>query len=231
MKLPKISYDPISKLIDLLVDAGIDKIKEKTDRSAKVIAIRKQLNLGAEKPLADDFDGVYAFTLAKYYEGDYPKAILEFFGDSIIKDAFQRSFEQRNNEIIEDKTENFLDWNNLGKRFQKLDIQPQAQFKGFQELFYESIELTKRPIDFVHSHRDDDLDADIFSLREEVEEIKEGKEQVLPPPFTLPPIDISKFSLGVYRDVTPLAWGRRFHDRRFVSEAALRLIAEHGGTE
>ena len=79
MKLPSISYDPISKLIDLLVDAGIDKMKEKADRSAKVIAIRKQLNLGAEKPLADDFDGVYAFTLAKYYEGDYPKAILEFF--------------------------------------------------------------------------------------------------------------------------------------------------------
>jgi hypothetical protein len=32
-----------------------------------------------------------------------------------------------------------------------------------------------------------------------------------------------------YRDVTPLSWGQRFHDRKFVSEPALRLIAERGG--
>ena len=29
-----------------------------------------------------------------------------------------------------------------------------------------------------------------------------------------------------YRDVTPLSWGDRFHDRSFVSEPAMRLIAE-----
>lgn len=32
-----------------------------------------------------------------------------------------------------------------------------------------------------------------------------------------------------YRDVTPLGWGNRFHDRGFVSESAMRLIAERGG--
>jgi len=32
-----------------------------------------------------------------------------------------------------------------------------------------------------------------------------------------------------YRDVTPLSWGERFHRRVFVSEPAMRLIAEHGG--
>ncbi|MCM3872861.1 MAG: ankyrin repeat domain-containing protein [Pyrinomonadaceae bacterium] len=32
-----------------------------------------------------------------------------------------------------------------------------------------------------------------------------------------------------YRDVTPLSWGKRFHARVFVSEPALRLIAERGG--
>lgn len=32
-----------------------------------------------------------------------------------------------------------------------------------------------------------------------------------------------------YRDVTPLAWGRRFHDQDWVSEPAMRLIAERGG--
>ena len=34
-----------------------------------------------------------------------------------------------------------------------------------------------------------------------------------------------------YRDVTPLAWGERFHRRIFVSEPAMRLIAERGGGE
>ncbi len=36
-------------------------------------------------------------------------------------------------------------------------------------------------------------------------------------------------SVHEYCDVTPLAWGARFHDREFVNEAAMRLIAERGG--
>lgn len=36
-------------------------------------------------------------------------------------------------------------------------------------------------------------------------------------------------ALYEYRDVTPLAWGRRFHRQEFVSEPAMRLIAERGG--
>jgi hypothetical protein len=36
-------------------------------------------------------------------------------------------------------------------------------------------------------------------------------------------------SLREYRDVTPLAWGERFHDPLFVNHAAMRLIAERGG--
>jgi len=32
-----------------------------------------------------------------------------------------------------------------------------------------------------------------------------------------------------YRDVTPLAWGERFHDRSFVTKPAMQLIAERGG--
>jgi ankyrin repeat protein len=34
-----------------------------------------------------------------------------------------------------------------------------------------------------------------------------------------------------YRDVTPIAWGARFHDRDVVNELAMRLIAERGGHE
>jgi hypothetical protein len=32
-----------------------------------------------------------------------------------------------------------------------------------------------------------------------------------------------------YRDVTPLAWGERFHDQHWVNPAAMRLISERGG--
>jgi ankyrin repeat protein len=32
-----------------------------------------------------------------------------------------------------------------------------------------------------------------------------------------------------FRDVTPLSWGRRFHRKEFVSEPAMKLIAERGG--
>jgi hypothetical protein len=36
-------------------------------------------------------------------------------------------------------------------------------------------------------------------------------------------------TLHDYRDVTPISWGRRFHNQLFVSEPAMRLIAERGG--
>jgi ankyrin repeat protein len=36
-------------------------------------------------------------------------------------------------------------------------------------------------------------------------------------------------SMHEYRDVTPLSWGERFHDRDWVSPAAMRLIEERGG--
>jgi hypothetical protein len=36
-------------------------------------------------------------------------------------------------------------------------------------------------------------------------------------------------TLHEYRDVTPLAWGQRFHNQAFVNPAALRLLAERGG--
>lgn len=38
-------------------------------------------------------------------------------------------------------------------------------------------------------------------------------------------------SMHEYRDVTPLAWGRRFHDQDWVSGPVMRLIAERGGRE
>ena len=36
-------------------------------------------------------------------------------------------------------------------------------------------------------------------------------------------------SMHEYRDVTPLAWGERFHDRTWVSTPVMQLIAERGG--
>ncbi len=34
-----------------------------------------------------------------------------------------------------------------------------------------------------------------------------------------------------YHDVTPIAWGRRFHDQDWVSPSVIRLLAERGGRE
>jgi hypothetical protein len=36
-------------------------------------------------------------------------------------------------------------------------------------------------------------------------------------------------SMHEYRDVTPLSWGKRFHEQAWVNHAAMRLIAERGG--
>jgi len=36
-------------------------------------------------------------------------------------------------------------------------------------------------------------------------------------------------TLHTYNDVTPLEWGRQFHNRSFVDKAAMKVIAAHGG--
>jgi hypothetical protein len=38
-------------------------------------------------------------------------------------------------------------------------------------------------------------------------------------------------SVHEYKHVTPLGWGRAFHEQSYVSQAAMKLIAERGGTE
>ena len=38
-------------------------------------------------------------------------------------------------------------------------------------------------------------------------------------------------SVHEYRDVTPLGWGRQFHDQSYVSHLVVRLLAERGGHE
>ena len=41
--------------------------------------------------------------------------------------------------------------------------------------------------------------------------------------------DYDDRALHAHREVTPLAWGQRYHDLRCASEAAMRLVAERGG--
>jgi ankyrin repeat protein len=36
-------------------------------------------------------------------------------------------------------------------------------------------------------------------------------------------------SMHEYRDLTPMSWGKRFHDQAWVNRAAMTLIAERGG--
>jgi hypothetical protein len=38
-------------------------------------------------------------------------------------------------------------------------------------------------------------------------------------------------SVHEYRDVTPLGWGRQFHDQSYVSQPVVRMLAERGGHE
>ena len=38
-------------------------------------------------------------------------------------------------------------------------------------------------------------------------------------------------SVHEYRNVTPLGWGRAFHEQSYVASAAMSLISERGGTE
>jgi len=143
-------------LIATAFDQILEHAKEKGKRSDKILKVLNAIGLKQDAPPTNDFDGVYAFTLV-VYGMDKPKPILEFFRNEFIKDAFRKSFEQRDLSILEKETNNFLDWNDIGKEILATDYDPRREFAEFQEQFISAAKLTRTVQEVIVDQKLDDV--------------------------------------------------------------------------
>ncbi len=131
------TIDLLAIAIELIAGEGLEFVKDKAKRKEGVLRVLNKLRFKLNSPLTNDFDGVYAYTLV-LYGIDKPKPILEFFRHEFIKSAFRKSFKQQDESVLEEETENFLDWNEIGKELIKLDYDPRREFAEFRKQFIEA---------------------------------------------------------------------------------------------
>jgi len=150
-------------LIATAFDLILEHAKEKGKRSDKILKVLNAIGLKQDAPPSNDFDGVYAYTLV-VYGIEKPKPILEFFRHEFIKSAFRKSFEQRDLSILEKETENFLDWNDIGKDILAIDYDPRREFAEFQEQFIEAAKLTRTVQEVIVDQKLDDFSEKLTEL-------------------------------------------------------------------
>ncbi len=147
-------------LIATALDQILELAKEKGKRSEKILKALNAIGLKQDAPLDKGFDGVYAYTLV-IYGIDKPRPILEFFRHQFIKNAFWNSFNKRDLSILEEETENFLDWNEIGKDILAIDYDPKREFSEFREQFITATKLTRSVQEVLVDHKLEDISGDI----------------------------------------------------------------------
>ncbi len=202
--------DPISIAAELIAGEGLEFVKDKAKRKEGVLRVLSKLGFSIDAPPANDFDGVYAYTLV-VYGVDKPKPVLEFFRHEFIKSAFRKSFERRDSSILEEETENFLDWNEIGKDILAMDYYPRREFVGFREQFITAAKLTRTVHEVLVDQVLEDISSDIQELptlediHTELSPLDQKLNQILEivaeqgrrekvAPFILPQLDISNFT-------------------------------------
>jgi hypothetical protein len=167
--------DLIAAAFELIVGQGFELAKDKAKGSERTLKILDAIGLKQDAPPANDFNGVYAYTLV-VYGIDKPKPILEFFRHQFIKDAFWESFGKRDSSILEEEAVNFLDWNEIGKEILAIDYDPKREFTEFRELFITSAKLTRTVQEVLVDHKLDDLSSKLDDHFESLSGIMQREE-------------------------------------------------------
>ncbi len=161
-------------LIAIAFDQILELAKEKGKRSEKILKALNAIGIKQDAPPANDFDGVYAYTLV-IYGVDKPKPILEFFRHQFIKEAFWKSFDKRDASILEEETENFLNWSEIGKDIIAIDYDPRREFSAFREQFITAAKLTRTVQEVLVDHKLEDISGkvDNVATKQDIELLKE----------------------------------------------------------
>jgi hypothetical protein len=151
-----LNLDPITAVVKAIASMAISPVKNQLERNKKVIQLRKTLNLLPDHPPAD-FTAVYQYALVDYGI-DKPQPLLEIFRQKEIIQAFRQAFEQKDQLILLEEGEDFLNWNVLGDRVQELKIDIRKEFADFQSVFIKVANSTRTPADVIQIQKIDSLE-------------------------------------------------------------------------
>jgi GTPase SAR1 family protein len=159
---PKVTFGPISKLVDIILGFVSNRVVAKINRTDRGVAILKKLHLISENP-EPDFDSVYAYSLAEYGKGR-PEAAKRLFRHKFIKSAFSKAFDQMNTSIVQIEAQNLPESSTISKEFQQMDCDPRNEIPVFVEIFYYMVQQTRTPAEVVR----DQMLTDIKEVQEEL---------------------------------------------------------------
>jgi len=141
-------------VIGTIVEMGVEGIWEAAKRREAILNMFKKLVFKLDEPPAD-FDGLYAYTLVEYGVGK-PEQILDLFRYDVIKDAFRRSFEQRDHAAFVSEIEAFKD-SEIGREVYRLDYNPQQELAKFQFVFDKLADRARTTPEVKQDHKLDDI--------------------------------------------------------------------------
>src|SRR5579859_2983444 len=99
----------ISTVIDTIVPMAFESVAKNLDRNETVLRVLQRLNID-KLPSHNDFETLYAYALVEY--GIFkPKAILGFFRNEYIREAFRQSFYENDPSILAKEAAGIQEWN------------------------------------------------------------------------------------------------------------------------
>jgi predicted NACHT family NTPase len=169
------TLDILAKIVDTLtgslVGSTLEQIREKAKRREIVIRTLEAVGLRPDAP-PPDFDGVYAYTLVEYGVGK-PKPVLDFFRHEFIREAFRKSFEQRERSILDNEAENLLDWSELGEELRQMDYDPRREFAQFAAVFNTLADRTRTVAEVKRDQKLEDVHKTVQEIVARLEKLDE----------------------------------------------------------
>jgi hypothetical protein len=140
-------------VIGAIVEMGVEGVLETARRREKILRLLEKLGCSLENP-PPDFDGLYAYTLVEYGVGK-PAQVLELFRYKPIREAFRRTFEQRDRTHFDDEVETFLD-SEIGENYH-LDYDPKRELAEFQAVFVKLADRARTVIEVKQDQKLEDI--------------------------------------------------------------------------
>lgn len=172
----------INAIIKTVSSVAIAQLIKQAKRDETVIKILKQIGLKEEHP-NPDFDTVYAYTLVQYgvdkvsEDGvETTEAILQLFREKEIKEAFDKSFYDKDDSVLAEAVKNQViwessDWNTLGDTLLKLNVDFRKVLADFSAVFINVVKLSQNPGERMSDQKIDDLRDDIAKISAQLEQL------------------------------------------------------------
>jgi hypothetical protein len=158
----------LDAVIGAIAEKGLESVWDTAKRREAILHILKKMGF-SPNALPRDFDGLYAYTLIEYGIGK-PRQVLDLFRYDIVKEAFRRSFEQRNRAAFDREMQAFID-SDIGREAYQLDYNPQQELARFQAVFDELAERARTVSEVRQDHKLEDIHQVVQQVLGSLEEL------------------------------------------------------------